>query len=443
MADLLNLMSGFMKGRSNRIKADRELEQLKEQTRAKVSAEKVALEKEKRALLQDQQKQKLMDMLLQNLQSAQGEAETPVQDQTTPMGSSFPKQEGPSLLDELSRGQVEQELPNLPPMNQMVNTPQAPQAGASPIAGMDPMTMALMKEATGVDLIGAGGLAQRRQAEQRLASQGDERIRQGQAGLDIREKTFARGFDEWVPVKVTLPGQGEVTMMMPKYAAGGTPGAVSDGGSIQTKPGINDMPIDEQNLPLWRKKGTLEPAPVGMTPNDAEKQGYVRVTSSQLDAVQGFSQIGNILGQVENLMVKVYPKDEDAVGRITGGSKRLFNSISQNDPNVSTLMGLIGGTLSLTIRSMGEKGALSDGDVKRAIKLYPSITDSGKVAWQKINQLKMLIKQAKESKIGGITEKEKEGLPEKAKAQLKEGIKTKFGNGQIWTLKQGVPERLE
>ena len=180
MADLLNLMSGFMKGRSNRIRADRELEQLKEQTRAKVSAEKVALEKEKRELLQDQQKQKLMDMLLQNLQVGQGDPETPVQDQTTPMGSSFPKSEGPSLLDELSRGQIDQELPNLPPMNQMINTPQTPQAGASPLSNMNPMMMALGQEATGIPLVSAGGLEQRRQAEERLTRQGDTRLEQSE-----------------------------------------------------------------------------------------------------------------------------------------------------------------------------------------------------------------------------------------------------------------------
>jgi hypothetical protein len=185
MADLLNLLSGFMKGRSNSIRADRELEQLKEQTRAKVSSEKVALEKEKRALLQDQQKQKLMDMLLQNIQATQGEHGQVPQDETTPMGSSFPKPEGPSLLDDLSRGQIEKELPSLPPMNQMINNQQTAQPGAGPLSGMSPMTMALAQEATGIPFVSAGGLEQRQMAEKRLEAQGNQRLAQSKDQFNI------------------------------------------------------------------------------------------------------------------------------------------------------------------------------------------------------------------------------------------------------------------
>ena len=54
--DVLNILAGFMKGKNKRRQEDLQLQQLKEQTRAKLSAEKIALEKEKRATLQFQQK---------------------------------------------------------------------------------------------------------------------------------------------------------------------------------------------------------------------------------------------------------------------------------------------------------------------------------------------------------------------------------------------------
>ena len=68
-------------------------------------------------------------------------------------------------------------------------------------------------------------------------------------------------------------------------------------------------------------------------------------------------------------------------------------------------MGLINGTLAPIIRSMGEKGNLSDTDIKRAANLFPKLSDSGTVAWQRLEQLKTLIREGKEKKLGGITEK--------------------------------------
>ena len=379
--DVLNILAGFMKGKNKRRQEDLQLQQLKEQTRAKLSAEKIALEKEKRATLQFQQKQKLIDMLMQQYTTEQGAK--PGEAQTTPMGS--------SITDALSAV----DMPG--------GTTQPPQQGASPAGKMSPISMALAKEATDIDFLGAGRLTEQQASNKRLTEQGAARLAQQTRGNDIREKGYERGFGEYTPIKIQIPGGGEQTALIPKFLnqpGGGQPP------TIQTKPSFKEMPIDEQNLPLWRNKETLESPPIGTTPKQAQEQGYVRVTTGQLDAVQSFGQVENILAQIDGLMGKVFPdKKEGAMGRVVGGTMRVAGAISQADPDAATLMGLINGTLAPIIRSMGEKGNLSDTDIKRAANLFPKLSDSGTVAWQRLEQLKTLIREGKEKKLGGVMEK--------------------------------------
>uniref|UniRef100_A0A6M3L545 Uncharacterized protein n=1 Tax=viral metagenome TaxID=1070528 RepID=A0A6M3L545_9ZZZZ len=171
MADMLNILSGFMRGRSKRRQEDLQLEQLKLQTQARRSTEKLALEREKRAMIKEQrdadaaaQKQKLLDMFLQRYQTEQGTE--PGQSQTTPMGE--------SVTDALSKVELS-------------GGQQAP-TGQSPMSKMSPMDMAIMKMGTGIDTLGAGRLEEQQGANQRLGRQGDERIAIANKNLELNQK---------------------------------------------------------------------------------------------------------------------------------------------------------------------------------------------------------------------------------------------------------------
>ena len=163
--DVLNILAGFMKGKNKRRHEDLQLQQLKEHTRAKLSSEKIALEKEKRETLQFQQKQKLMDMFLQQYQAEQGPK--PGETETTPMGS--------SITDALSAV----DMPG--------GAPQPTRQEASPTGKMSPLTMALGKEVTGIDFLGAGRLTEQQGANERLGRQGDERIGIARENLELNK----------------------------------------------------------------------------------------------------------------------------------------------------------------------------------------------------------------------------------------------------------------
>lgn len=413
---LLGILSGFMKGKANRARADRELEQLKEQTRAKVASERVALEKEKRALLQDQQKQKLMDMLLQNLQAAQGgQGETMPKEETTPMGA--------SILDELSRGQIKNEMPygasfNIPSMPSMsARSPQG--AAAKPsggIAGMNPMMMALMKEATGIDLLGAAGLEQRQTTEQRQASQGaarlgqgaeqlrlsGERIKQGeqsllqgQQNIDIRREGFERGFSEGNYVDTIGNDGGVIKVWVPKYG-----GSALRPDLLGKKP-EKKMPIVEDDRPFYINPETMQRAPVGMTPEQASKSGFVRIPATQMEKVQKIEAVKSVLAEVELLMNQVIPKQE-AIGRLGGLGRKISAEaqITEGGQKLAVLKDYINANRAQVAKALGEVGNLSESEQEAVVKAFGSITDAGPKAWMQFELLKKTFEKAKTVAFG-------------------------------------------
>jgi hypothetical protein len=81
--------------------------------------------------------------------------------------------------------------------------------------------------------------------------------------------------------------------------------------------------------------------------------------------------------------------------------------LAQTNPDAATLERLINGTLAPIVRSMGEKGNLSDTDIKRAKFLFPQLTDSGDVAWNMLKELKSMISKNKQAKLGGVFKQKK------------------------------------
>ena len=143
-------------------------------------------------------------------------------------------------------------------------------------------------------------------------------------------------------------------------------------------------------------------------------------------------------------MEEIFPRDEGPIERIPGAISRKGGAVSQIHPKAAEYEKFLSGTLAPMIRALGEKGALANEDVARALNMFPKLTDSGQVAWSAINNIKSLISGSKKSRLGDIAPDTKPlTLPPQAAKQLKEGNLTKFGNGQVWTLKNGVPTRVE
>ena len=63
-------------------------------------------------------------------------------------------------------------------------------------------------------------------------------------------------------------------------------------------------------------------------------------------------------------------------------------------PKVKAYMDFAGGVVAPLVRSLGEKGALTDVDIERAMKLIPKYPDTKEEAEIKIKELKGLMKDA-------------------------------------------------
>lgn len=272
--------------------------------------------------------------------------------------------------------------------------------------GISPMQAVALKEATGMDFP--------------KAIQMGQDVDEFNAIQDYRGKLLDYRDREMVPVTITNQDGSQSIIMRPKYAQSALQQPEQ---FIQTKPQIGDMPISEQNIPLWVHPDTLEPAPYGITPNEAKNSGFVRIDSNTKTKINDFRALDPLLNNIENLMEKVFPKEEGALGRVVGGPKRTFGAITQIDPDAKLLKSTIDGTMSALIR-MFEKGTLTDQDIKRAKALMIELSDSGDVAWNKINNLRNFIRDVQGSFISGGGEKQpkrkQKGKPKTAAEYLQQ-----------------------
>ena len=171
--------------------------------------------------------------------------------------------------------------------------------------------------------------------------------------------------------------------------------------AIPTAPGTMEMPIKTTELPLWVHPQSLESPPPGMSPAAAEKAGFRKVSTeakNRIDAAKGMMEVVAKLGE---LMKQVFPPSGGLRERMTGAPSRLFGAQTQYDPIAAQLQSFINGTVAPLIRSFGEKGNLSETDVKRAINLMPKITDSADVAWGKFNNIVELMNNIQKSAVAG------------------------------------------
>lgn len=192
-------------------------------------------------------------------------------------------------------------------------------------------------------------------------------------------------------VEVPTEGGGRAKVPVPRY---GMPGA------IQTQRPAANMPISETNLPLWIHPETLESPGFGTTPQQAEKSGYKRVSTSDKNKINDFRSVNVLVDRIYKLMGNVFPETETFTGRVFGGVERTLGAMLQTNPNAALLKSLLDGTQAALVR-MFEKGTLTDQDIKRARKLNIELTDRADVAWDKIENMREFIRDLQSAFVSG------------------------------------------
>lgn len=312
-------------------------------------------------------RQKFLDLVIQRLgpggqNATQGTAQSP--DTTTQDGpqfaESFEEKSGPGLVDQMLLS--------------------------------DPTLSAIIKSETGVDLLGASRATESQRHNRILEQAAKRRLEQQTRSNDIRERSLEGGYKF---IDVEQPGGGRKKVAVPKILGGGVPNL-----SIQTNRPTRQKPIPEKDLPLWINTQSLETPSVGMSPENAQEQGFKRITTGQREKLTSLGSVGEILSKVEKLMGEVFPQTETFLGRVGGAIKRKTGAVTQTNTNAAQLNKLLQGTLAPVVRALGEKGALSDTDIKRAIALFPNLTDDADVAWGALQQIKEIIQDAKNQALG-------------------------------------------
>jgi hypothetical protein len=180
-------------------------------------------------------------------------------------------------------------------------------------------------------------------------------------------------------------------------------------GGVLTKYPESQVEIPSADLSLWVNPETLQEAQSGMTPTQAKQAGFKRLSTQAKQSIDSLKSALVVQEQVKGLMAKVFPsKDESIIS-----PQRLLRPLSammQTDPDATALFNLVNGTLAPTVRSLGEKGNLSDNDMKRAQGLSIKSTDTAQVAWKRIDTLIELISKIQKSVfVGGYKNLPKEG----------------------------------
>ncbi len=135
--------------------------------------------------------------------------------------------------------------------------------------------LALLKQATGVDMVPGLSLEQRREANKRLERQGDERIalttQQNKFNRNYKDKTFARGNTEGSYKEVWNPEQGRMDKVwVPKYKGGVTVGGRP---ALSGKPNEREVKIPSADLQKWVNPKNFGAAKLGMTPLERKLRG--------------------------------------------------------------------------------------------------------------------------------------------------------------------------
>jgi len=251
-------------------------------------------------------------------------------------------------------------------------------------------------------MLGAGSLEQRIAVANTQKELGVERNEIARSNLGLREKAYDRGFTEGEYKDVTNEDGSVDRVWVPKFMGGSIP--TLPGGqrpTIPAKPGIKDMPIPEGDRPFYINPETMERAPVGVSPEEAEALGLIRVAPTQLEKVQKIEAVKSVLDEVELIMTEVIPKEE-MIGRVGGIARGISSQmqITKSGQKLAVLKDYITANRAQVAKALGEVGNLSETEQEAVTNAFGAITDAGPKAWMQFELLKKTFEKAKRNAFG-------------------------------------------
>ncbi len=279
----------------------------------------------------------------------------------------------------------------------------------SPISGLSPMEMMALGEVSDMNILGAGRLEHSIKSDrERLDIQKEGLKFRGQSARAAEKTAEARDIvtDTVDGAQFGYPGA-QVKVRIRK-STGEVIGLVGKGKPIFKSPPAGAEVQGPAESALWFHTEDLSTPESGQTPDQLEAQGYKKLTAGRAGGIPATASALKLIGDIEGLVEKVFPLEEKGLmERLKGGTERTLGAWAQTNPDAAVLLRKIKGSLAPIIRSMGEKGALSDGDVKRATAALPKLTDSPAVARRLLAEVRGVLETAKEVTLGmGVRRKE-------------------------------------
>jgi hypothetical protein len=231
-----------------------------------------------------------------------------------------------------------------------------------------------------------------------------------------QEGGVSLGPEELRVISEQLPGGGEKQRTVPK----------TQPFDVTTKQPAGNVAIQGDELGLWVNPTTLATATQGMTPEQAKTEGFQRVSTAAKANIDALKAATVVVTEIKDLMGKVFPEKESFAS-----PQRILRPIGaalQTNPDATRLFALVNGTLAPIVRSLGEKGNLSDNDMKRARDLALKGTDSTKVAREKtIGMLDLLGKIQRSTFSGGAEPAKPKVEPRKPGESIDDYVKRTGG----------------
>lgn len=173
----------------------------------------------------------------------------------------------------------------------------------------------------------------------------------------------------------------------------------------------------------WVDKNNKDPL-VGQNWEDI--RGQVRKTDEGMEMRDNASAVIDTLEDaLFNPQSGIYNDEvwqgEGAAGVIAGGLAGAVKDVTQNDPRYKAFSDVRAGSAAQIVRAMGEKGALSDKDIERALALLPNISgfrgmpDLPETAQSKLSFLRTMLRIDPKEWAPMLDMAEQSGLIEKPK----------------------------
>lgn len=189
---------------------------------------------------------------------------------------------------------------------------------------------------------------------------------------------------------------------MPPYGQpqfGGAPGGAPGGemaGLESFMPYLMQARMASSMLP-----GDVTPTSIlGLAGKFQEQAQAGGLSSTQAQAMQKVGTAEQLISILSKRFMETSPSQFGPMARLGGGLKRFGAKIGVSPAAIKSYEDFSKGTIGPIVRSLGEVGALSEGDVQRALNLVPNLSDTPEEANRKMSDLMQVLQISKQNIIG-------------------------------------------